>query len=162
MGDIDYVRKQLFEKDVCLFLCQTYETGWICGDLYWESVYSLPYWDYLLEVDWQDASLTFVRRGCLLLMAALADWLPDATPSDDRLRRFIEPCRATLNAITPTDPREIELREVVIDLFQRVIDGRGGDGETSRRLRQVFDDFVRPYFEQGGGEKSRSQVCRLT
>lgn len=48
---VDWVLKQEIERDICLLYNQLSNYAYIMSDLFYGSVFALPYWEYL---DWRE------------------------------------------------------------------------------------------------------------
>jgi hypothetical protein len=100
----DWVSIQQVEKDVCLLYHQLSEYSYIVGDLYWGSVYGLPYWEFLDLQDLKEVEkegYEFVRDGCLVMILAMAWGIIDDTSG--YLSRWRDDCERSVSQLTAND-----------------------------------------------------------
>ena len=70
--ETDWCRIQIVERDICLLYHQLASYSWIMEDLYYGSVYALPYWRYLNISALETKRQAFIRNGCLVMLYAMA------------------------------------------------------------------------------------------
>jgi len=142
---VDWEDIQRVERDICLLYHQLSEYTYVMGDLYWGSVYSLPYWNYL-RLDLEAPRATFIRDGCLIMILAMAFDTLDG--SGDYIRDKLALCTAKVDESCTADPNEKRLVEAVKLALRAVSDGRGSDVDLERESSWVHGHFVRGYFEE--------------
>lgn len=62
--DVDWVLYQRLRRDVCSLYHELANYRYIMGDLDYENIHCLPYWDHLLDVDTGQADDEFVKTAC--------------------------------------------------------------------------------------------------
>ena len=135
--ELGWVEKQEVERDICLLYHQLTEYSYIMGDLYFGTVFRLPYWQYLAisgPLDSEDAA--FIRDGCLVMILAMAWETIDGAGS--YIRDFEDECIASLESLEAEDQKTLRLLEVVATALRIV--KRGGNQVTEDAMRQLTED----------------------
>ena len=148
----DWELIQAVERDICLFYHQLSEYNYIMGDLYWGSVYHLPYWEYL-ELRAEELSRErFIRDGCLVLIFAMAYETIDG--AGDYLTGKLDKCMAAIDRLDAEDEMTKSLIQAVSDALTFVAGAADlNDAERSTRIHALWQsslwvhrEYVREYF----------------
>ncbi len=142
----NWVVKQEVERDICLLYHQLASYSWIQDDLYYGSVFGLPYWQYLTfpEVDEHDRA--FLRDGCLVMLFAMA--CAAAGCLNFYLTPHIGACREALAGLQPADDdtkRMVRAVGSALDLAEREAGELPAD--LMRESAWAHDRYVRRYFQ---------------
>jgi hypothetical protein len=145
-GGVDWVAVQKVERDICLLYHQLSNYRFIMGDLYYGSVYGLPYWDYL-ELDSLDQrEREFVRDGCLVMMLAMC-W-DQIDGSGNYIGQHIPACRAALLRLIPYDDDAEKLMRTVGLALNLVANGAPVTEELGDLSGWVHEKYVKGYFRE--------------
>jgi hypothetical protein len=145
-GATDWVLKQEVERDICLLYHQLADYAYIMGDLYYGSVFGLPYWEYLDFPGLDEADRNFLRDGCLVMILAMA-W-DQIDGSGAYLGPHIPACRAAIERLICEDEDGEKLARTVrlaLDVAEQ------GGTETPELLELsswAHHRYVRGYFRQ--------------
>ena len=135
---------QLLKKDIAYFFLQVRDYGYIMGDLYWGSVYSLPYWRYLDKSFLDSTDATFIQNGCLMLVLAICFEKLDGAGNyiDDKLNAI----KQAVVACQPDEEDGSELREAVLVALDKIDRGVESDealfAKSQRVHRRFLEDFL--------------------
>ncbi len=141
---------QLLKKDIVFLFLQIRDYDYIMGDLYWGSVYSLPYWEYLnpgeLEGELDRQPSVFIQNGCLIILLAMCLQKLDRNGSfiDDKLARI----KDAVKACKPEGGDSQRLLSILIDALDRVERGEESDADLHAQSRWVHSQFVQPFVGQ--------------
>jgi hypothetical protein len=145
-GSVDWVLKQQVDRDICLLYQQLADYSYIMGDLYWGSVFALPYWEYLDWRELDDGDRIFIRDGCLVMLLAAAWDQIDGAGSF--INQHIPACRAAIAGVQADGPETEKLLRAV----QLALDAAAAGSESGRELDElstwVHVHYVRGYFER--------------
>lgn len=150
----DWILKQQLERDICLLYHQLSSYSYIMGDLYYGSVFVLPYWNYLEMPGLETPDRDFLRDGCLVMILAMA-W-DQIDGSGAYIQSHIPACREALARLTC----EGEDAEKLVRTVRMALDvaDRGGPEtpELQELSRWVHKRFVRGYFRHIADEFERN------
>ncbi len=149
-GTVDWVLKQQVDRDICLLYQQLADYACIMGDLYWGSVFALPYWEYL---DWralEDRDRTFIREGCLVMLLTAA-W-DQIDGSGNFINRHIPACRAAIARVEADTPESENLLRAVRLALDAAEAGSDSGEELDELSTWVHVHYVRGYFERIAAE----------
>ena len=135
--ELGWVEKQEVERDICLLYHQLAEYSYIMGDLYFGTVFRLPYWEYLAisgELASEDAA--FIRDGCLVMILAMAWETIDGAGS--YIHDFEDECIAAVASVEAEDQETLHLLKVVATALQIV--KQGGNQVAQDSMRQLTED----------------------
>lgn len=142
----DWELKQFIERDICLLYHQLASYSFIMGDLYFGSVFGLPYWEYLDFPGLEIADRDFVRDGCLVMILAMAWDLIDG--SGAYIKPHIPACLEALACLVIENEDTGKLARVV-RLALVVAEQGGPETQELRELSGwVHRRFVREYFRR--------------
>ena len=145
-GSVDWVLKQQIERDICLLYHQLAEYSHIMGDLYYGSVFALPYWEYLDFPGLDTADRDFLREGCLVMLLAMASEQIDG--SGAYINSHIPACREAVTRIACDDEDTEKLARTV----RLALDVAEQGGPETRELVElsgwVHKRYVRGYFRR--------------
>jgi hypothetical protein len=145
--DIDWVLIQKVERDICLLYHQLAEYACVMGDLYWGSVYDLPYWEFVGVGDLGELGYSdFIRDGCLIMIPAMAWQKIDG--AGGFVTDKIALCRAAVEAIDPTEEQTKRLVETVRLALDEAQRDQSEPQECYELSRWVYRHYVRAYFER--------------
>jgi hypothetical protein len=143
-SDTDWVLVQEIERDICLLYHQLAEYSFIMGDLYYGSVYALPYWQYLNMERLDDSQYKFIRDGCMVMILAMCWDVIDG--SGGYLTKFLDECIAAVGRGVPDDEHTAKLLKTVT-MALATVPGGGRVPEDLRELSSwVHKTYVRRYF----------------
>ena len=154
-GDtVDWVLKQQVERDVVLLYHQLASYGSITGDLYWGSVFALPYWEYLDWTGLDDSDRIFIRDGCLVMIFTAACGQID--DSGSYTAAGFASCRQAIDRLQPDTPESSKLVGAVclaLDLALDIAVCRSeAEAELYKLSRWVHVYYVRGYFDRISAE----------
>jgi Ankyrin repeats (3 copies) len=143
-------RPSAAERDICFLYHRQAEYSYIMGDLPFDKLLTLPYWEYVASPDVGDPSdnvdRTFLRDGCLVMILAMAQ--KDLEDGEACIGPHVAECRAALARLAVEDECTAKLVRTVrlaLDLVER------SDGDL-RELREltawVHEHYVRGYFRR--------------
>lgn len=142
----DWVLLQQVERDICLLYHQLADYSYIMGDLYYGSVFGLPYWEYL---DFPGSGITdrdFVRDGCLVMLLAMAWDVIDG--SGAHIHPHIATCRNAVSGLICEEEDTEKLAHAVrlaLDVAER---GGPQSPELIELSSWVHKRYVRGYFRR--------------
>ena len=145
-SNTDWVKVQEIERDICLLYHQLSDYSYIMGDLYWGSVYQLPYWEYL-DLQWlDDEKRIFIRDGCLvMILTMLWEMLDDAGS-------FIEPnlkvCQEAVSQLKMEDSKSTTLLKAVKMALDCAVSNTSIPKELSELSIWVHREYVMGYFQK--------------
>ena len=153
----DWAEVQELERDITLLYHQLAPYGGVMGDLDYGSVFSLPYWDYVLPTGLKDADrFAFVQRGCLMMILAMA-W-DMICGSGCYLERHMDRCERAVATIKPQDPTTEKLVSVVRSALVAAKLERQSE-ELDAEVGWAYRIVVRQYFkERAGSNDAQSAV----
>ena len=152
----DWAEVQEIERDILLLYHQLTEYETIMGDLYYGTVYRLPYWEYVNPAGLEGEQQRLVREGCLVMILAMAWDRIDG--SGAYIDEHIDACRAGIATVKCDDADMKQLVNTVqnaLDLAERArresqdrLQGgaQGGEKEQRTRCESVIpeeDELVR-------------------
>ena len=143
---VDWVLKQQVERDICLLYYQLADYSYIMGDLYYGSVFGLPYWEYLTFSGLDTVDRAFLRDGCLVMILAMA-W-DQIDGSGAYINPHIPACREAVTCLACEDEDTAKLAQAVrlaLDVAER------GGPETPELLGLsgwAHERYVRGYFRR--------------
>jgi hypothetical protein len=128
------------------------------GDLYYGSVFALPYWEFLNISGVDPMDQEFIRDGCLVMILAMA-WdqidgsgayindkiaaceaaLAKIKTTDERTQKLIRTVRQALEIAQQEKPRTEELEELSMWVHKEYVEG------YFRRIVEEFD--TNPYYK---------------
>jgi hypothetical protein len=149
-GSVDWVLKQQVERDICLLYHQLANYSYIMGDLYWGSVFGLPYWEYL---DWRgldDSDRMFIRDGCLVMLLTAAWEQIDGAGSF--INQHIPACRAAIARVEVDTPETEKLLRAVRLALDAAATGSESGCELDELSAWVHVHYVRGYFDRTATE----------
>ena len=151
----DWAEVQELERDITLLYHQLARYGCVMGDLYYGSVFSLPYWDYVLPSGLKDTDqFTFVQRGCLMMILAMAWDMIDG--SGCYLARHMDRCERALATLTPKDPTTERLASVVRSALVAARLEHQTEG-LHAESGWAYHNVVRLYFKERAGTDDAQQ-----
>jgi hypothetical protein len=140
------------ERDICFLYHRQAEYSYVMGDLPFDGLSTLRYWEHVASPDVGDAveriDRSFLRDGCLVMILAMAQ--KDLEDGEACIGPHVVECRAALArlAVEVGDECTAKLVRTVrmaLDLAER------GDGNL-RELREltawVHEHYVRGYFRR--------------
>lgn len=140
----DWVLKQQVERDICLLYHQLANYSYIMGDLYYGSVFGLPYWEYLDFPGLDTDDLAFLRDGCLVMILAMA-W-DQIDGSGAHINPHIPACREAVARLVIEDEDTAKLTQAV----RLAMDAAEPGGSETQELQElscwVHKRYVRGYF----------------
>jgi len=139
----DWVLVQKVERDICLLYRQLAGYSYIMGDLYYGTVYELPYWNYLDLRDVDEDDRRFLRDGCLVMILAMAWDMVDG--SGAYLAPHIAVCRSALEALPVEDERTAKLVHAVREALESAEAGAASP-ELDALSSWAHEEFVKGYF----------------
>jgi hypothetical protein len=148
-SDIDWDKLQQIERDICYAYHQIAPYGYIMGDLYWGSLFSLPYWNYLQVDGLEDERAKFMCDGCLVLILAMAFAALDS--SDNYIVPFVPACRNAVEKLKGSDSwseTHTKLMSVVETALNSVERGDESNEKLEAQSRWVHSEFVMGYFRR--------------
>jgi hypothetical protein len=145
-GPVDWVLKQRVERDICLLYHQLANYSYIMGDLYYGSVFNLPYWEHLDFPGLDRADRDFLRDGCLVMILAMA-W-EQIDSSGAYLKPHIPTCREALNRIAGKDDDTRKLIATVKLALETAERGGPEIPELQELSAWVHKRYVREYFRR--------------
>ena len=118
----DWTEVQELERDILLLYHQLIEYDHLMGDLSYDTVYRLPYWEYVnpTGLTQEQDQQQFIREGCLVMILAMAWDLIDE--SGTYISRHIADCRSGVAGLTCENADTQKLIGVVVmalDLAER-------------------------------------------
>lgn len=149
---LSYEEKQRVERDICLLYHQLAEYEGIMGDLYYGSVYALPYWDYVELSGLMPKEAEFIRDGCLVMMLAMAWEVLDGAGGyllGEGLRHSLDAVRR-LEGLESTydNPNTPRLVTAVRCALHRVEESAAETEELVREANWVHHEYVMGYFRR--------------
>jgi len=140
---VDWVAIQQVERDICLLYRQLAEYSYIMGDLYYGSVYALPYWRYLDVRDADEDDRAFLRDGCLVMILAMAWDMIDG--SGAYLAPHIKEVRQALRRLEPDDEQTAKRISAVTRALNDAENGSESE-EVISLSSWVHEEYVKGYF----------------
>ena len=148
-GESDkWIELQCVERDICLLYHQLANYSYIMADLYFGSVYELPYWNYLDVLDIDADRRDFIRHGCLVMILAMT-W--DQIDGSHYLGPNITHCETAIDRLTIDDPTTKRL----VDVVKRALTAAKQGSEPDERVQDsnwVHEQFIRRYFRERANE----------
>lgn len=145
-SNIDWVKIQQIERDICLLYHQLAEYSYIMGDLYYGSVFALPYWEFLdldnLEQDEKD----FIRDGCLVMILAMAWDFIDGSGS--YINPYISACQKAISKVIPFDEKTEKLIHTVKLAIDTVDQEEPEPDELGELSSWGYKEYVEGYFRK--------------
>ena len=155
--EVDWVLYQRLCRDVCFLYHELAARSYVTGDLDYANIYSLPYWDHLLEIDTGGRDDEFLKNGLLMILLAMiwdeldesGVWISNFLPavkdalafhvaeSSDSVRLFAIVQRG-LELIERKSPADASMREESHWAHETFVRG------YFRRWAQKFDSHQRP------------------
>jgi hypothetical protein len=142
----DWVLKQQVERDICLLYHELADYSYIMGDLYYGSVFNLPYWDYLTFPGVDAVDLAFIREGCLIMILAMA-W-DQIDGSGAYIDPHIATCRKAVAGLVYDDEDTEKLVRTVQLALNAAESGELETPELSELSLWVHKRYVRGYFRR--------------
>ena len=143
-GSMNWVLKQHVERDICLLYHQLASYSYIMGDLYYGSVFGLPYWEYLDFPGLDSADRDFVRDGCLVMILAMA-W-DQIDGSGAYINPHIAACRGAVARILCEDEDTQKLVHTVSLALNAAEQGGAEIRELQELSTWAHNRYVRGYF----------------
>lgn len=155
---IDWVKIQQVERDICLLYHQLAEYSNLMVDLYYGSVFALPYWEFLdlddLDLDDKD----FIRDGCLVMILAMAWDFIDGP--GNYICRHIASCRAALSKVVPFDESTEKLIQTVTLALDTVEQEKLASNELVEQSSWVHKEYVEGYFRKMVNEFENNPIYK--
>lgn len=146
-SQVDWVLKQQIEKDICLLYHQTAEYSWLMDDLYYGSVFALPYWEFLNFQGLNDDERIFIRDGCLVMILAMC--MECIGGSGAYIHDEIETCQRSISFLTPEDENAAQLIQTVnLALQSAKVIGNKGTQELTDFSSWVYRHYVQGCFRK--------------
>lgn len=142
----NWVEIQCVERDICYLFHQLSEYSYVMGDLYWDSIYSLPYWDYLEPEVVDPKRARFIQVGCLVMVLARAFGLLDR--GGRHKEPWVEESRRRIAAMKAADDDSAKLASITLRALELASAGSSSDEELEAQSRWVHTTFVCGYFER--------------
>jgi hypothetical protein len=144
---IDWVKIQEIERDICLLYHQLSSYPHVTSDLYFGDVFKLPYWNFLDIQGLDGDQRKFIRRGSLVFIYAMVS--EEAGGSGAYLSfegGRLSACRRKIEACKPEDEDERLLLESIKSGFEIIENGKIGDASIYGNSAEIHKRFVRRYF----------------
>jgi hypothetical protein len=144
---IDWVKIQEIERDICLLYHQLSGCSQVTDDLFFGDVFKLPYWNFLDITGLDDDQRKFIREGSLVFIYAMV--LEEAGGSGAYLSfegGRLSACRKRIEACHPENEDEKLLLDSIQSGFAIIESGKIGDASTYDNSREIHKRFVRKYF----------------
>ena len=142
----DWVLKQQIERDICLLFHQLSNYSYIMGDLYYGSVFSLPYWEYLDFSGLEKGDGNFLRDGCLVMILSMAWDRIDGGGA--YISQFISLCQNAVTSLVCDDEDTQKLARTV-QLALTIAEQSGPETSELQELSAwVYKHYVRGYFRR--------------
>jgi hypothetical protein len=145
-GSVDWVLKQHVERDICLAYRQLADYSWIMGDLYWGTVFDLPYWEYLDWADLDGDDRAFIRDGCLVMLLAAAWARIDG--ANWWIAEHLPACQKAVERLRPEASDAMELVRIVGLVLAAATAGPSEQPELAALSKWAHVRYVRGYFER--------------
>ena len=149
---VDWVALQLVERDICLLYHQLSDYAYLMGDLYWGSVYALPYWEFVAVEGLPEEEGRFVAEGCLVIILTMLSEVTDATGY--YVVEHLDECARGVAAFEPADENAARLKRVA----QRHVELVREEKDVSNALEEVrelyaehewvHETYVKGYFRR--------------
>ena len=143
---VDWVLKQQIERDICLLYHQLADYSFIMGDLYYGSVFALPYWEFLDLPEFDSAEERFIRDGCLVMILAMA-W-----EQIDGAGAYIGPhlsaCKTAVERLQPDEEKTQSLVRTVLLALDTAKTGQVETEELTALSQWVHREYVQGYFRR--------------
>jgi hypothetical protein len=144
---IDWVKIQEIEKDICLLYHQLSSGSQSMGDLYFGDVFKLSYWNFLDIKHLDGGRRKFIRRGSLMFIYAMV--LEEAGGSGAYLSfegGRMSACRKRIEECEPEDDDEKLLLDSIKSGLAIIEADTIGDASVYGNSAEIHDRFVRGYF----------------
>jgi hypothetical protein len=146
---IDWVKVQEIEKDICLLYHQLSSRSQEIGDLYFGDVFKLPYWNFL-DIKCLDASRRkFIREGSLMFIFAMV--LEEAGGFGAYLSFEGGRLSACKNKIEECEPENDDERLLIGSIksgFAIIENNKIGDVSLHDDPAEIYEKFVKKYFSE--------------
>jgi hypothetical protein len=146
-SDIDWVKIQEIEKDICLLYHQLSDYAFIMDDLYFGSIFNLPYWNFLDIKELEDNKRRFIREGSLVFIYAII--LAEAGGSSAYLssdkKRYTH-CKDNIESCVPENADEKLILKSIKYCFELIEKNKIGDSSIFSNSAEIHKRFVRRYF----------------
>ncbi len=143
----EWIKVQSVERDICLLYHQLNEYQSLMGDLYWGSVYKLPYWEFIDAFELEGEQRRFMTHGCLVLLITMAFETLDG--AGNYIMDKLDSCKAALTRIDSEDSETRFLAETLQMALSAIASKASGvelESELERRSKLIHTNHVRAYF----------------
>lgn len=147
MSENDWVMLQSLEKDICLLYHQLNEYHCLMGDLYWGSVYQLPYWEFIDAFELDEEQRRFLTHGCLVMLITMAFETLDG--AGDYILDKLDSCRDAAARVKSNDEETrflVETLQMALSAITNEASRQELEEELERRSRLIHTNHVRAYF----------------
>jgi len=142
----DWADKQRLDRDILLLFHQLADYPEIDGDLYFGTVFNLPYWEYLAPAGLDTDDCAFLQEGCLVMLLTMAWGCFDG--ADAETRPHLEAIRIALEPLQDDDEGRLRLIRCVKGVVAAACAGTYPDAALIAESNWVHREFVRGYFER--------------
>jgi hypothetical protein len=160
-SDIDWVKLQEIEKDICLLYHQLASYSFIMDDLYFGSVFNLPYWNFLDIQELEDEKRRFIREGSLVFIYAII--LGEAGGSSTFLsceKERCKQCKEKIDSCVSENSDERLILESIKHCFELIEKNEIGDTSIFSNSTEIHKRFVRRYFDTISNEFKKNEYFK--
>lgn len=151
---LDSAEFHSIKRDICYLYHQLAAYCGVMGDLNYQEVYPLPYWEYLNISGLLVPERVFIQTGCLMMILAMAwETLSDAG-SYIAQNNHATRCLNALNTVEGDDAnfyRLVEIVKLALNLVQRA----GSENDEQLEIEKLsaesgwaFREYVLGYFQR--------------
>ena len=145
--EIDWVTIQEIEKDICLLYHQLSDYAFIMDDLYFGTVFVLPYWNFLDIKELDDRERKFIREGSLVIIYAMI--CAEAGGSSLYLsskKEMYKQCKDKIESCVPENADQKLILKSIKYCFELIDKNKIGDTSIFSNSTEIHKRFVRRYF----------------
>ncbi|QDV90129.1 hypothetical protein RAS2_12070 [Phycisphaerae bacterium RAS2] len=117
------------------------------GDLYWGSVYQLPYWEFIDAFELDEEQRRFLTHGCLVMLITMAFETLDG--AGDYILDKLDSCRDAAARVKSNDEETrflVETLQMALSAITNEASRQELEEELERRSRLIHTNHVRAYF----------------
>ena len=142
----DWELIQIIEKDICLLYHQLSQYNYIMEDLYYKSVYQLPYWD-ILNLDLPQDHADFIYEGCLVFIFAMTMELINGSGS--YLYKYLDETIESVKHFSKNNKKTKKLKSIVLEALLYVKNQQENtkkEEELFKSSMWIHENYVKEYF----------------
>ncbi len=148
--DNNWILIQQIERDICYLYHQLSSYSNIMGDLYFDDIYDLPYWEFVnvseRELRKSEEDTNFFREGCLMLILTMA-WERIAG-AGTYINNKIDIILHYLKQFEPANKSQIKLLETCVSVVKYAQKADGNLEMITEKSNWAHKEFVRGYYRR--------------